>query len=108
MNANLSENSAGEQMSSFLPLLLLACSFVLILIFQVSQLLPQRSLLQNALVQNTQGVQQSKQVQAGLQKLVMDLAAAAAEDKDAQAIMTKYGIQVSGSPAPAASPAQKK
>ena len=43
-----------------------------------------------------------------LQKLVLDLIAAAPEDKDAQAIITKFGIQVSGtSPIPAASPAAK-
>lgn len=90
---------------AFLPLLLLGVSFALILIFQVSVMLPQRGALQKVVEHNTKGVEQSKQVQSGLQKLVMDLIAAAADDKDAQAIITKYGIQVSGSsPVPAGSP----
>jgi hypothetical protein len=75
-------------------------------------LLTQRTFLQQALVQNEQGVQQSKQVQTSLQRLVMDLVNSASDDKDAQAIIAKYGIQVSGTaPAsaarPLASPASK-
>lgn len=96
----------AQSMSAFLPLTLLGISVLLGLIFQVSVMVPQRTLLQNVITHNEKGVQQSKQVQAGLQKLVMDLIAAAPQDKDAQAIITKYGIQVSGtSPVPAASPA---
>ena len=91
-------------MSAFLPLTLLAISLLLLMIFQISILLPQRANLQKAITQGEQAVAQSKQVQANLQKLVMDLVGAAAEDKDAQAIITKYGIQVSGTaPVPAAS-----
>jgi len=102
------ENHAGssECSSAFLPLLLLGVSFALILIFQVSILLPQRSLLNNVIKQSEQGVQQSKQVQSGLQTLVLDLIGAAKDDKDAQAIITKYGIQVSGT-SPVAAPAAK-
>lgn len=100
------ELPTAQNMSAFLPLTLLAISFIVLLAFQVSIMLPQRSLLQKAIAQSEQAVAQSKQTQAGLQKLVMDLVAAAPEDKDAQAIITKYGIQVSGtSPVPAASPA---
>ena len=95
-----------EPKGTFLPLLLLGISFALVLIFLVSVPLPQRGLLQKVIKQNEKGVEQSKQVQTGLQKLVMDLIAAAPDDKDAQAIITKFGIQVSGtSPVPAASPA---
>ena len=102
------DSESPESKGAFLPLLLLGVSFALVLIFQVSVLLPQRSMLQTVIQQNEKGVEQSKQVQAGLQKLVLDLIAAAPEDKDAQAIITKFGIQVSGtSPIPAASPAAK-
>ncbi|MEI8233246.1 MAG: hypothetical protein WCH57_01020 [Verrucomicrobiota bacterium] len=104
------ESEPAQQMSAFLPLALLGVSFALLLVFQVSVLLPQRTFLQQVLTQNEQGVQQSKQVQASLQRLVMDVVTAASDDKDAQSIIAKYGIQVSGpSPipaAPAASPAK--
>ena len=102
------EFEQARSMSAFLPLALLGASLALVLAFQVSVILPQKGLLQQALTQNEQSVQQSKQVQAGLQRLVMDVVNAATDDKDAQAIIAKYGIQVSGSaPAPAASPASK-
>ena len=81
---------------AFLPLLLVGVSLALVLIFQVSMLLPQRDLLQKIIEQNKKGVEQSLQVQTSLQKLVTDLLAAASDDKDAQAIITKYGIQVTG------------
>ena len=103
---------SSRSMSAFLPLALLGVTLAMVLVFQVSILLPQRTLLQQALTQNEVGVQQSKQVQAGLQRLVMDLVNSAADDKDAQAIIAKYGIQVTGNPAAAAaspkeSPASK-
>jgi len=105
------EFESSQSMSAFLPLALLGVSLAIVLIFQVSVLLPQRTLLQQALTQSEQGVEQSKQVQAGLQRLVMDLVNSSADDKDAQAIIAKYGIQVTGgaapAPAPAASPASK-
>jgi len=110
MNELTPENNfeSPESKGAFLPLLLLGISFALVLIFQISVLLPQRDLLQKVIKQNEKGVEQSRQVQAGLQKLVMDLIAAAPDDKDAQAIITKFGIQVSGtSPVPAASPSAK-
>jgi hypothetical protein len=103
MNAIESSESKG----AFLPVLLLEISFALILMFQIAILLPQRDLLQKVIKQNEKGVEQSTQVQGALQKLVVDLVGASADDKDAQAIIAKYGIQVSGAPAaPAASPAK--
>jgi hypothetical protein len=106
MNESNFEFEPAQPMGTFLPLTLLGVSLALVLAFQVSVLMPQRNLLQQALTQNEQGVQQSKQVQAGLQRMVMDIVTAAADDKDAQAIIAKYGIQVSGSsPIPATSPA---
>ena len=96
----------------FLPLVLLEISLALVLIFQVSVLKPQRDLLQQVIKQNEKGVEQSLQVQTALQKLVVDLLAAAKDDKDAQAIIAKYGIQVSSTnpaaatAAPAATPAK--
>ena len=110
MNESTPENHAGstESLSAFLPLTLLGVSFALLLLFQISMLLPQRALLHRVIMQSEQGVQQSKQVQSGLQMLIMDLVTAAKDDKDAQAIIAKYGIQVSGTnPVPAASPAAK-
>ena len=89
--------------STFLPLVLVALSFVLVLIFQVSMQMPQRNLLQNIIKQNERNVEQSVQLQSRLQKLVMDIMEASKNDKDAQSIIAKYGIQMTGaSAAPAA------
>ena len=108
MNESIPANTFEAEKSTFLPLLLLGVSFAFLLIFQVSMLLPQRELLQKVVAQNDTMVQQSLQVQASLQKLAVDLLAAAKDDKDAQAVIAKYGIQVNGaSPVPAASPAVK-
>lgn len=96
--------------SAFLPIVLLGVSIALVFIFQISLLLPQRTALQQSLVQNENPVQQSKQLQAAVQRLVMDVYNAAPDDKDAQAIianLAKQGIQVNPAAAPAASPAAK-
>jgi len=101
MNASTPENSTNaESMSAFLPLTLLGISFLLLLLFQISLLVPQRAFLQKVIAANGQRVEQSKQVQTNLQKLVMDLVETAKTDSDAQALVTKYGIQVTGTSAP--------
>ncbi|MDD5351170.1 MAG: hypothetical protein PHQ12_13245 [Chthoniobacteraceae bacterium] len=100
----------SQPMSGFLPITLLGVSLALVLIFQISMLLPQRDALRQALVQSEKPVEQSKLVQAALQRLVTDVYTAAPDDKDAQAIIAKYGIRMDGTAAnaaaaPAASPA---
>ena len=54
--------------------------------------------------QQVKMVDQSRRVQAGLQKFARDLIEVAKTDEDAKAIVTKYGISVTN-PAPAAAPA---
>ena len=94
--------------SAFLPLTILALSFALIMGSEVYNTKAQRDLLINGVVQRKPAVQQSLQVQSGLQKLAMDLLDAAKDDNDAKKIIAKYNIQVSGNPvvAPAASPSK--
>jgi len=106
MNTELEFEQQSQKMSCFLPLTLLAVSLLAILFFQVSLLISQKSLLNNAIEQGKPGVQQSQQVQAGLSNLLQDVMAAAQNDKDAQAIIDKYGIRPVAGAAPAA-PAQQ-
>ena len=96
LNTPQDASESSQCKGAFLPLVLVAISLALILIFQVSMQLPQRDLLRKFIQQNGKGVEQSLQVQASLQKLVTDLFAAASDDKDAQAIIAKYGIQMTG------------
>jgi predicted PurR-regulated permease PerM len=91
---------------AFLPLTLLAVSFLIILVWQLTNITSQRSGLQNLIQNQQQAVQQSRQVQTGLEKLVNDLLDLAQNgDADAKAIVTKFGI-ARQAPAPAATPAK--
>ena len=90
--------------SPFVPLTLLAVSLLIVLIWQLSNISTQRSGLQNLIQNQQQGVQQSHQVQVGLEKIVNDLLdLAQSGDADAKAIVTKFGIARQGAQAPASS-----
>ncbi len=105
MNASQTDSATPCCQSAFLPLLLLGLSFALILIFQVSMLLPQRGLLQTVIEQNKKAVEQSQQLQADFVKLATEFNEAA--PGEAKAAFAKYGIQLSApsaSPSPAAKP----
>lgn len=99
MNENESTPETEEEgeiqvMSPFLPLLLLAISFALLLISLDSSLSTQRTGLNQALAQRNQLLQQSPQIQERLQKLFTDLGAIANTDADARAIIQRSGIQI--------------
>ena len=103
MNSYDSEDEfqPGSSMSAFLPLALLGVSFAIVLIFQLSTLLSQRDLLQKVISQNEAGVQQAKQMQAGLEKLIVEFNAAA--PAEAQAVLARRGVQFKGNGTPASS-----
>jgi len=105
-NSDASPSCCG--MNAFLPLTLLSLSFAIILGSEVYTSNLQRGLLEQGIAQREPAVQQSRQVQSGLQKLAMDLFEAAKDDSDAKKIIAKYNIQFSGNPAaaPAASPSK--
>ena len=91
-----------EPKGAFLPLVLLGSSFALILIFQVSSLLPQRDQLNRLIKQNEQGVTQSRQNQVALVKLAQEFNDVAPEQ--AKVVFANRGIQLSGGTAPSVSP----
>ncbi|MEI6352006.1 MAG: hypothetical protein WCP06_12980 [Verrucomicrobiota bacterium] len=100
-----------ESMSAFLPLTLLAASLIVVLGWQVSTSSNQRGLLQQGIENRAPVLQQARQTQAGLQKLVIDLIEASKDDNEAISVIAKYNVQIggkpvvtAGSPPPAASP----
>jgi len=101
-------NSSSCCNSGFIPLTLLAVSLLIVFIWQLSNISSQRVALQNLIQSQQQAVQQSRQVQAGLEKLVNDLLdLSQSGDEDAKAIVTKYGIaRQGGTAAVAPSPAK--
>ena len=104
-------NSSSCCNSAFIPLTLLAVSLLIVFIWQLSNISSQRSGLQNLIQNQQQAVQQSHQVQAGLEKIVGDLLdLAQGGDDDAKAIVAKYGIARQGgaqaAPAASATPAK--
>ena len=101
-------NSSSCCTSGFIPLTLLAVSLLIVFIWQLSNISSQRTALQNLIQNQQQAVQQSRQVQAGLEKLVTDLLDLSQNgDEDAKAIVAKYGIaRQGGAPAVSATPAK--
>jgi peptidoglycan hydrolase CwlO-like protein len=107
MNDTANETSDSRS-GSFLPTILLALALSFFFIYQLSSLYDLRTQLKaqkaNADQQITAQVMQSAQIQSELEKIVRDLLDLSAKgDKDAKAIVDKYGIKVN---APAAAPAK--
>ncbi|GEM_PF-3157564 len=115
---NESQPTVGAD--AFLPLVLLALSFGIILVWQLSNVSQQRTAIQQnreqleaafnqSTPQHEQLIAQSRAVQGKLETLVTDLLSLAhSGDKDAQEIVDKYKIQQQGAPAPSATPAATK
>jgi len=112
-------NSESSNDKSFIPIVLVTLSIIIAFVWQLQIISMQRDQLQTNkqkledFVQNTipkldDQVAKSKQIQAGLEKLVLDLLELAKTDSDAKAIVTKYNIQQQAPPAgAAASPAAR-
>ena len=102
--------------NAFWPLVLLAVSLIVILGWDLIVAGQVRSNGKQLREQQAKMVEQSHQVQVGLEKLARDLIEVAKSDTDAKAIVTKYNISVSepkpgapsasasGSPAPPSTP----
>ena len=93
--------------SAFIPLVLLALSFNVLLVWQVINYHTQRGQLETALKNQAAAVTQSQQAQTGVTKLMTDLAKTAQTDDTAKSIVNAYAkyFRPNASPAPAASPA---
>jgi hypothetical protein len=99
-----SRRNGGFTLDLFVPFVLLAVSFIVLLVWQVKMAGDSKKQLEDAITRQEPADNQSNQVQAGVSKLLTDLLAAAQTDDGAKAIVTKYKIQQAGSPAPASSP----
>jgi hypothetical protein len=90
--------------TAFWPLMLLGLSLCAILGWQLKVASQLKDHGRSMREQQVKQVDQSRQVQGGLQKFARDLIEVAKTDEDAKAIVAKYGISVA-SPAPAAAAA---
>lgn len=80
--------------SAFWPFLLVTVSFIAILVWQVLTAYQAHEQGQLAQKQKIKLVEQSRAVQARLQKFLHELIDLSATDEDAKAIVTKYDISV--------------
>ena len=78
----------------FLPIVLIGLSLVCILGPNYWGMREQKTALENLKKQQVPVLDQSRQVQVRFQKMMMDLLQLAQTDKEAQALVTKYGIAV--------------
>jgi hypothetical protein len=94
----------------FLSVLLIGISVAIFFIWQIISSSQQGAAFKSTVERQSQLVEQSKQIQGSLERLVLDVMdLAKTGDEDAKAVITKYGIQQQSQPAPAASvsPASK-
>jgi hypothetical protein len=98
----------GFKMDAFIPMVLTSVTLIVMLSWQVVVTSNQKTLFENAITRQEPQVNQSNQVQAGLQKLAEDLLDAAQTDPTAKAIADKYihsnggagGVGGAAAPAP--------
>ena len=98
----MNDSTARPRHNGFVPLVLIALSVIIILTWE---LMTGSQARRNGLQlrdQQSKLVEQSKQIQTGLEKLARDLINVASTDNDAKALVAKYQINVSN-PAPAVS-----
>ncbi len=76
----------------FWPFCILALSLILLLGWQLSLGMRQRTALEQQIAQRADVVRQSQMLQGQLQKIAMDLIALGESDPEAKAIVQKYGI----------------
>ena len=93
-----------QRFNGFVPLVLIALSVIIIFGWEVIVAGQARRNGRQLRDQQAKLVEQSKQIQVGLEKIARDLIELAKTDDDAKALVAKYNINIS-SPAPAASPA---
>ena len=99
-----SHRKSGFATDLFIPVMLLATTMIVLLIWQIVITSNSKTQLENAITRQEPAVNQSNKVQAGVSKLLTDLLAAAQTDAGAQAIVTKYKIQQTGTASAPATP----
>ena len=80
--------------SPFLPLALLAISLICVMVTNLQSTLDQQTVLKRQKDTQTPIVEQSRQVQARFQKMMMELLQLAQTDGEAKTVIAKYGIGI--------------
>ena len=95
----------GPTFHGFWPVLLIGLSLILILSWEIWVGIAARQSAQQLQEQQVKVVEQAKQVQTGLEKLVRGLVDLAKTDEAAQKLVNKFGIKVSEPTVPTSTPA---
>src|SRR2546430_7246068 len=98
---------ASPRYNSFLPLVVLALSLIVILSWELIVASQLRRNGKELREQQTKMVEQSRNIQTGLEKLARDLIDVSKTDDDAKAIVAKYAIAVNN-PSPTPSPSANR
>ena len=94
-----------ERFHGFWPVLLLGVSLILVFGWEIWIGADTRRSAQQLQEQQVRVVDQAKQVQLGLEKLVRGLVDLSQSDEEAKKLVTKFGIKVNASsPSPSPSP----
>lgn len=88
----------------FWPVLLMGLSLILVFSWEIWVGVATRRGAQQVQEQQVKVVDQSKQVQAGLEKLVRGLVELSKTDEEAQKLVTKFGIKVNEPAVPTSTP----
>lgn len=91
--------------NGFWPVLLIGISVIVILSWEIWVGIDTRQTQQQMQQQQGKVVEQSKQAQANLEKLVRGLVELAKTDDEARRLVTKFAIKISDSSVPTATPA---
>jgi len=82
----------------FLPIVLLALSLIIVLGQNLLAVREQKAALNQMIDQQKPAIEQSRQVQARFQKMMMELLQLAQTDADAKTVAAKYGISYTPAP----------
>ncbi len=88
----------------FWPVLLIGLSLLLIFVWEIRVNMATRQSTQQLQEQQVRLVDQAKQVQSGLEKLVRGLVDLAKTDEEAKKLVTKFGIKVNDPVVPTSTP----
>jgi len=86
-------NASQPALNAFLPLVLIAASVFIVLVWQVAQAFEDRSALQNNITRLEAATGPAIEAQKRLESFVMDLLELSKTNADARKIVAKYKIQ---------------
>ncbi len=98
------QHERPRNFDAFWPVFLMGLSLLLVFSWEIWVGIATRRSAQQLQEQQVRVVEQSKQVQAGLEKIVRGLVDLGKTDEAAQKLVTKFGIKVNEPQVPAATP----